>query len=165
METKSCLVCFESIDARARRCHHCREIQSKATALAHHPAVLTAFLILVALLLLWLAYSVTRTVQQPSFAGKLVVAASTLKVSRVEEQPRLSCMAPVRNSDSGIWSGVSLQAEFLDAQGKVIDVHHGRGDFKLFPGMEATARVSGAANAASDEYASCRVTILNAVAS
>ena len=164
MDTKSCLVCFESIDARARKCHHCREIQSKATAWAHHPAAITAFLVLVGLLLIWLVFSVTRKVQQPSFVGKLVIGASTLKVSRVEEQVRLSCLAPVRNSDSGIWSGASLQAEFLDAQGKVIDVHHGRGDFKLFPGMEATARVSGAANAASDEYSSCRLAILNAVA-
>lgn len=164
METKSCLVCFETIDARARKCHHCREVQTKAAAWAHHPAVVTSFLVLVGLLLVWLAYSVTRKVEQPAFVGKLVVGTSTLKVSKAEGQARLSCFAPVKNSDSGTWSGASLQAEFLDAQGKVIDVHHGRGDFKLFPGLQATARVSGSANAASEEYSSCRVTILNAVA-
>jgi hypothetical protein len=159
---KPCLVCFEPIDARARKCHHCREIQSPASAWMHHPAVLTTFMILLGLLIVWVGYTAVRGLRKPPFSGQLAVGAAQLRLANQEGEPRVSCVAPITNNDTIPWGSVSLQAEFLDAQGQVIDVHHNQYTFRILPGLQATGRASGPANAASSEYAACRVTILSA---
>jgi len=162
METKSCLICYQSIDARARKCQHCREVQSKTIAWMYDSRFIAAFMVLLVLLLCWVFYSLVRGADERPFAGTLTVGAATMRKSAVEGESRVSCLAPVTNSDTIHWGRLSLQAEFLDAQGRVIDVHNNQGNFAIFPGITATGRTSGTANAALEEYSACRMKIIDA---
>jgi hypothetical protein len=163
-ERKSCLACFEPVDARALKCPHCHQVQGRTANWVNRPAVLNGLVIFVVLLLAWLAYSTIRKLERPPFVEKLVVGEATLRQSDVDGQRRVSCLAPIRNSDSLPWGRLSLQAEFLDAQGRVIDVHQARTDFTMSPGFGSHGRVSGPANGASADYSGCRITILHATA-
>jgi hypothetical protein len=162
LDTKSCLVCFQDIDVRARKCHHCREIQSRAAAMAYHPRVIAAFMIFVALLLVWLFYTLARGADRHTFVGKLAIGTPTMRQSTADDESRVSCVVSITNSDTIRWARLSLQAEFLDAQGRIIDVHNHQGGFSIFPGVSAAARVSGPRSAPSADYSSCRMTVLDA---
>ena len=161
-ETKPCIACFTPINAKARKCGHCHQIQSKVAGLVNHPWTSWVVFTLSVLFFLVALYSILQSTRKESFAAQLVVGESQLRVSTPGETSSVSCFAQVKNVDVATWGNPSLQAEFFDQSKKLIDVHYAKERFDVYPTFSFQARVSGRMSASASEYASCKIQILSA---
>ena len=108
------------------------------------------------------AYVFYESFHKKSFTSQLAVGPSILRASKSANEARVTCFAEITNKDSVAWSQPSLQAQFLDHAGKLIDVHYAKENFDLYPSLSATGRVSGRTNGDPSEYFSCKMSVLNA---
>gem|GEM_PF-4953577 len=161
-ETKACIGCFEPINIKALKCPHCHQIQTKAAGLVNHPAASFVAVVLIVGVFVYMFYMVYQIGQTQTFQSQLVVGESAFRLSKVSDESHATCFATIKNTDTAIWSRPSLQAEFFDPAGQLVDVHYAKESFELYPSFTAKGRVSGRANAEPAKYASCKITILSA---
>lgn len=164
-ETKECRFCREQIDARARRCPHCRMQQTK-WAFTFHPAVLAAGWLLLLLVLGFWAITVTgwlgsgRAVQLPE---QLDVVQSQMVFEDAAPDPFVAVVGIIRNTGHVAWRQVQVEVQFFDGEGHLVDTvtdvlfngHIGSGNERGF-------RVSGQPYLSRERYASHRVVIRSA---
>jgi hypothetical protein len=159
---KPCLTCFEPIDARAKKCPHCHQLQVRAAVAMQSPWFLTLLFVVLFGFIGYLFWSLLQDLHREAFSSQLSVGSSTLQVSKAEVGAVASCFADITNKDQAVWKRPSLQAEFFDQSGALIDVHYAQDDFEIYPSFTAKGRVAGRANAGADQYASCKISVLSA---
>jgi hypothetical protein len=160
--TKPCIACCEPINVAARKCPHCHQIQSKAAAVQNHPLTSWIGLLLFAGVLLAMMIMLYNLMSRDEKPALLEISPSTLRISSPRGSPVASCFASIKNADTVVWSNPSLQAQFFDRSGGQIDVHYETHKVGVLPTRSSEARVSGAINAAREEYASCKISVLSA---
>ena len=161
-ETKSCIACFETIHAQARKCPHCHQVQNKLANAINLPAVSAVAFGILLLLFAWLVYVISQFGRKEGFNSQLASGPATVRISTVDGHPTVSCFAPIRNKSNLPWGRPSLQAEYFNSKKDLVDVQHSRESFTLYPWLTATARLSGAPVSDTSEYASCRITVIDA---
>lgn len=160
--TKLCLACFEPIQLAARKCPHCHQIQSKAAAMQNHPAVSWIIVAIIAAMVAGFCLAIYGIfAKNEQRMPELNVGPATVRISNNQKSPRASCFAPITNEDIIVWTDPSIQAQFFDNAGREIDVHYETHHFNLFPKFSVEARVSGPLNAAPEDYAKCKLSVLN----
>lgn len=161
-ETKSCIACFETIDARARKCPHCHQVQTKVANALNLPAVSALASGIVLLMLAWLVYVIVQSGHREEFNSQLESGSATVRISTVDGHTTVSCFAPMRNKSDLPWERPSLQAEYFNRKNDLVDVQHSRESFGLYPRLTAQVRLSGAPISDTREYASCKITVIDA---
>lgn len=156
------MACKEPIKQDARKCPHCHQIQSGAYALQTNPLFGLAIGALVVSILAWLIYSIGSDASMASSSPQIEIGSGVLHTrSGSDQEPLASCFANLKNSGLRYVSDPSLQAEFFDASGKVIDVHYTKHKFSLMPSIAAQGRVTGTPSADVKTYASCKISLLS----
>jgi hypothetical protein len=161
-DVKQCIACFEPIQPKARKCPHCHQIQSRAAALQNHPATSWAIVSFLALVLFGGAYMFYEAVTKEARVPQVTISPATVQTAVQRGGVRVSCFAPVTNTENVTWSDPTLQAQFFNSAGTQVDVHYEVHKLTLFPAVAAQARVSGQANASPEEYATCKLSVLHA---
>lgn len=168
--TKTCPLCCEIINAKARKCPHCQHFQNKWTLIAYHP--------LVAVIPMMLGIGAFGVFMNRLFApgenfeahrAQIQVVQSAMEFgARAASQsappgPTVAVVGTIRN-DSGItWKEVIIGAEFFDKDHKLIDARQER-DYGLVaaPGQPCAFKVSMPREFSADKYVSCEVNVVSA---
>jgi hypothetical protein len=160
--TKNCIACFETINAQARKCPHCHQVQNKVANAINLPAVSAAALAILLLVLGWLVYMISQFWHQEKFNSQLESGQATVRISTLDGHTTVSCFAPIRNKSNVPWDRPSLQAEYFNGKRDLIDVQHSKESFSLYPWLTAKVRLSGSPVSETSEYASCSITVIDA---
>ena len=161
-ETKSCMACFETIDARARKCPHCHQVQSKVLNAINRPAMGAVVLVICFILVGWLALVIWQLGHREGFNSQLASGQATVRIATADGRTTVSCFAPIQNKSNIPWERPSLQAEYFNGKKDLVDVQHSRESFSLYPWLTAEVRLSGAPVSDTSDYASCRITVIDA---
>lgn len=162
MNTKLCIACKEDISIDALKCKHCLQIQTKAANLQNSPYFNYLAIALLGVFIIWIGYyiisfSLTEPLQ-PSFE----IQSSELHLTMNEENLNIRCIAKISNPTLKRWSDFTLQAQFKDINGVVIDVLYSKPQVSIYPNFSFLGMVSGAGSAAHNEYSACELSVVNA---
>ncbi len=159
---KQCLACKEDIHDDALKCPHCHQIQNKVSRFVYSTGgnILIYGIILFAIV--WSAYSIYSDTKDYSLTDSLVVSEASLSINSESNPVKVSCFTEVENKSDVHWNDFSVQANFYDSQGNLIDTHHRLLDNSIFPLMSFTARVTGDISAPINKYQSCLIKITDA---
>jgi hypothetical protein len=126
--TKTCPVCFEQIDARARNCRCCGQPQGGIAGwFARHSAVgwIPPFVIALAwLLIIGVALGQLSDRGEP-FArhqDKVTIISSKMHLQESEEGPTACVIGEVRNDSEIDWKEMRFEVQFFDEAGELGDV-------------------------------------------
>jgi hypothetical protein len=162
---KECPFCCERIDARARRCPHCRMQQTRWAILLHR-GFLVAGLVAILGMFAWLIaamYSSFPKAGAPPVANppRLVVTDTRLSVEQGAKGPLAVIAGTLSNKGKTAWYGVDLQGTVTDKDGKLADVLETSVD-SLPAGAQRIFRMGGPALLPADRYVNCSVGVASA---
>jgi hypothetical protein len=145
-QTKTCKVCYEQIDQRARKCPHCRQGQHPLTVITFHPAVVMWLFAMPVLAVCGLAIYMFSTAMSPSeyFAkheGQIRVLRSEMLWEEQGTTPIVAVVGEIENDSSLPWQWIEIEVQFWDSAGRLVDafsdlhwatvLEHARSDFRV----------------------------------
>jgi len=161
-EHKACIACKEAIKQDARKCPHCHQIQSGAAALQTSPVFGWAVGTIILVSIATISYKIWSDMSDMRTPPDIEIGEGKVRIStNPEGAPSVSCFTSIKNRGIRYVSDPSLQAEFFDSSGEVIDVHFAKHKLSLMPHIEAIGRVTGVPSANPKTYASCKVVLLS----
>lgn len=162
---KTCPECSERIPHLAKKCPFCKSFLTKK--LWQNPPVLLA--VLVPFLFVGLFFSMSwKTNHKPiylfaDFVQKVPVTSSEPYFEATKIGRTVTVIGTIRNDTDIPWEHPSMEAQFYDKTGKLIDVVESfYSGMTLLPHQEQAFRISGNASRALSEYATHQVLIRHA---
>lgn len=170
LATKTCPMCFEQIDRRARRCPHCRHRQTALAGwCARRPvmAIVGGIVASVALMWLWGAavrhkFVPIRRAELVPYQGQIKVVSSRLLFGESKDGPVACAIGKIRNDSDIAWHKLHLQATFLDPDQKPIDVAKDQMFYytsEMLPRGQTAFKVKTPLHLPQEKYASCSISI------
>jgi len=166
--TKVCRICYEPIDARAWRCPHCLQWQSKGAILRHSQA-LSVFIFAVLFIAGWVfAVSLLeQTLRGPTdyvvYEGQLQVSDSRMLFGESPKGPVVFVVGMIKNTCGVEWKNIEVQARLKDSEGKLIDVKtevtYSR---RVMPHGEMAFKAEGPVELPKERYAGYEVSVVSA---
>lgn len=163
--TKECPICCEAIHARAKKCPHCHQWQSRVHTIVLHPA----FGILCGMLPLFLIYGAgawlfyrAANVESRDFTpyiGQMTVLESRISFFGNAEEPRVMTVGSLRNDSPHAWSNLEFDVKYFDSDGNLIDAASERTYKTVSAGGELAFAVTSQAHQPAEAYASQSVSV------
>lgn len=167
---KPCKMCCEEMDARARRCPHCRAWQSRWVILSHPYAV--ALWCALVFAVPWAAHLVLLNAVTGFFdtgrdfaeyQNQLHVVHSDMVFGATDSGPVAAVVGRIRNDSDVTWSSVQIEVQFKDQQGRLVDTVTEIRFFRaILPGAEMPFKASVVAEQPLERYASWDVIVRSA---
>ena len=173
--TKTCPLCCETINAKARKCPHCLHFQNKLTMICFHPLTATipmALSIIAFAMLMDKLFAPGEDFE--AHRGQIRVLQSTMQFGErtialpagagaSTSGPTVAVVGTVEN-DSGIpWKNAVIEARFFDKDHKLIDARQETVyEDVLTPGQPNAFKVSMQREFSADKYASHEVRVVYA---
>lgn len=165
-QTKLCRTCYEPIDQRAKKCPYCR-MQQTRWAIAFHPAVVAAAVLVCLLLLAALAFGLMGPLRKgEDFAkhqGEVEVLKSEMLYDALEDHRIVGVVGELKNNSDIPWERVQIEVQFMDQEGRLIDtVTDVLFSGEIRPGATRFFRASQPAYLPKERYASYEVRVTGA---
>lgn len=112
--------------------------------------------------ILWITYYIISFSLEEPLEPVFEVKESTMHLSETDKGLNIRCIGEIRNQYAKRWSEFSLQARFINHDGKTIDVFYSQPEVTIYPLFHFEGIVSGIANASKNEYQSCELSVLSA---
>lgn len=176
-KTKTCAMCFEEIDERARKCSHCRGPQVGIYAwLSRNPAAILLIVLIGTLLLfggmeLWGSFLKSRLlITNPddlrTFRGEVKVVSSKMVFGKSKEGPVVCVIGQIKNESEIAWKDLQIEAQFFGQSGELIDVAVGKLQYwfasGILPHGEGAFKVRAVADFPKETYVSYKIHVRNA---
>jgi predicted nucleic acid-binding Zn ribbon protein len=162
MDTKKCIACKEEIPKEALKCKHCLQIQTKAANLQNQPLFNYMVIALLGIFIVWVFYYIISVSLKDPLKPTFQIDSSELHLTIKDENLNIRCIGNITNPTLKRWSDFSLQALFKNSDGEVIDVLYSEPEVTLYPAFSFVGIVTGEGSAASSEYNSCGLSVVNA---
>ncbi len=159
---KECMACKEDIKDGARKCPHCHQVQSTIARFGFSRSGQLLGVAIVLFAVAWFVYSVLYPFSATDLGAQFEITQGEIELNTEKDPVIVNCITKVNNSGLARWTDFSLQAEYFDAAGSIIDVHYQKHDIGVFPMIGFSARVTGTANSEIRKYISCKVSIIDA---
>lgn len=156
------MACKEDILKEALKCKHCQQIQTKAANLHNKPAFNYFLISILAIFIIWIAYYIISFSLSEPLEPTFEISSSEILLTESEEGLNIRCIGEIKNPTIKRWSYFSLQAQFKNDQGKVIDVLYSEPEVTIYPQFSFSGIVTGEGSASKVEYDSCELTVVNA---
>jgi len=162
--SKLCNMCYQQIDARARKCPFCHHWQNKIQAILFHPAIAILPIVLVFII----GPLMFKRVFDPGksfdpYKNQVKITGSQLTFGQSDCGQTLVIMGTFKNDSDVTWKDLQLEARFFDHEGKLIDTgQKNEYTFVLQAKSEAPFKLSMKREFPSEKYASHTVRILTA---
>ncbi|PCJ12421.1 MAG: hypothetical protein COB04_17765 [Gammaproteobacteria bacterium] len=104
---------------------------------------------------------ITLTKEEESL-NQLEISEEVLRLNSVTQPTKTSCFVTIKNNSRARRGNFSLQAEFFDQQGNLIDLHHHNLKSSVYPLLRVKARVTGNINGNLTDYTSCKISVVDA---
>lgn len=159
---RTCRFCYEPIDARAKRCPHCR-MQQTRWAWMGHPVVWMALVLGLLAWLVAMTVSVRRDITNrrtlTPYEGQLVVTDSRLEHGGDDDSPVVLVYGELQNNSPVRWKDIETECRFLDAAGQLIDVGNSELMITVPPGKTRYFLINHSAALPPDSYVSHEISV------
>lgn len=128
METttkKTCKICFQEIDTRAKKCPYCHHWQRPWLAISYSPIIAALPL---GLMLLGFGFLMHKTFSRgepfEQHRGELQIKASEMKfgtASNCCNGARVEVLGTLKNTSQFSWKDINVEVQFIGADGKLVD--------------------------------------------
>lgn len=160
MGTKECIMCYEHIDARARKCHHCSAPQAKWANIEGSPWAMGVVGLFMLAVVANLLFSVLWQPQFKDHARELSVSVARLDFGHSNGDQTLSCFGSISNTSKYDWRNFEFEARLYGPNNDFVDTFTASQAALLVPAGSQTAfRVHGAAALPESGYRRCEVSI------
>jgi hypothetical protein len=161
-QTKTCKVCYEPIDARAKKCPFCRQWQGPLHVLVIHPSlVMWLGLLPVVALYVLICLGLYRWFSTgQSFArheGELRVVSSKMAWVDDESAPYIQVIGELENLGSVPWEDIQVEVQFTDSSGRLVDKDTNVDHATIAPHKRAVFTVWTNPHLQRGSYATCNV--------
>lgn len=163
-ETKLCKTCFEQIDIRARMCPHCGRWQWK-NALRSWAPYFAVILVLGGACVLPLT-RIARFQEGIAgaaavrYTGQIEVTQSEMFFGQSKDGPTVFVVGKVKNNSDVTWESIHMEVQFMDPEGKLIDVEvQAHCLSKILPHGEMAFKLRAVAEMPRERYDSYQVSV------
>lgn len=162
--TKPCIMCFTSIDARAKKCPQCRSLQGKYTNLENNPWVMGALGLVLVIVLGTLVNEIAFGYPKfESYAMNVKPIVTEFHIFPETPSPYVTCLGTIDNKTSIAWSDLKYEVTLFGADGKVVDTFAASGsDLVLFKNGPTHFRVRAEVAVSPSVVTHCVVNITHA---
>lgn len=162
MNTKQCMACKEEILKEALKCKHCQQIQTKAANLQNKPAFNYLVIGMLGAFIIWIVYYIISISLKEPLEPMFEISPPELFLTESDKGLNIRCIGEIKNPTLKRWDDFSLQAEFKNDNGKVIDVLYSEPEVTIYPQFSFSGIVTGDGSASKVEYDSCELSVVNA---
>lgn len=156
-------MCFEHIDARARKCHHCSAPQSKWANVEGNPWAMGMIALILFVMVGNVFYSALWVPQFKEHARELSVSVTRLDFKDTNSDRSMSCLGTIANTSKYDWKAFQFEVQLYDANNNLIDTFSESQVALVAPAGSRTAfRTQGAAALPDSQYRKCEVLVKNA---
>ena len=161
---KTCKMCCQEIDGRAKKCPFCHHWQHPLLTLGYSPATAV---VPIGLFVILFGFMMTRVFNQGEpfepHQAELTVTQSEMKFGETECGPTVVILGTLSNSGDRGWKDVNAEVKFMDKTGKMIDGDQERQYFaEILPHSETVFKVSMKREFPANQYANYTITIVSA---
>ena len=120
---KTCGMCSMEIPAAARKCPFCHHFQNRLSMFLFHPVfAMMMVCVPMAIMFYGIASMFDTGEEYESYKGQISVTESRVEFGQIQSGPTVAVIGTIRNSSSVPWKDIRLHSDFLNADGKRIDV-------------------------------------------
>lgn len=161
--TKECVSCFETIDVRAKKCHHCAALQVKWANIDGNPWAMATLAVMIAAVFATMFYPVLWGPKFAEYSQQLTVSVLSHSVDEADGQTRVTCLGTIDNQSGHDWSDFRFEVRLTGADQQLLDVFSAS-DNNLVTSRKDNAafRVQGASPRTAAELQECAVRITHA---
>ena len=161
--TKECISCFELIDQRARKCHHCAAIQARWANLDGNPWASAVIALLIIGVLGTMLYPILWGPKFSEYAQQLRVSVASHRIDETGDQPKVSCLGTIDNQSGHDWSYFHFEVRLTGADNQLLDVFSTSDNLLVAARNKSVAfRVQGASPRVAAELQGCAVRLTHA---
>lgn len=166
--TKTCHMCFEEIDARARKCPHCATGQGWLFTTIGQMTLGLLPVGAALIIVLLTAYPLVRYLTDKGedfeqYRDKVQVTDTSMFFTEDDEGQRMVRVVGLLRNDTDVtWRLGDVEVLFLNAEGKLIDAGRVWSVWAIYPRSERAFEAMERIEEPEDQYVSCRVRILGA---
>jgi hypothetical protein len=168
-QSKTCKMCFQQIDARARKCPYCHHWQSRWASLTAPGSPGMALIVLVpiflglALMGWFFERMFDRGKDFQAYRGEIEVVQSEVKFGQDKDGPTVAVVGVVRNNSNVTWKEVQFAVQFFDKEKKLVDAAQKHEYFFVFPATDRCAfKVSFGREFPESQYVTHEVRVVSA---
>lgn len=161
--TKECISCFELIDQRARKCHHCAAIQARWANLDGNPWASSVIALLIIGLLGAMLYPILWGPKFTEYTQQLRVSVENHRIDETGDQPKVTCLGTIDNQSGHDWSNFHFEVRLTGVDNQLLDVFS-TSDNALIAARNSSAafRVQGDAARPTRDIRQCEIRITHA---
>jgi hypothetical protein len=163
---RTCPYCAETIKLAAKVCPRCRQwltLRSMRNPAVYLWAVGLPHLVISALLFMAFLTYLSRWLhpkpEYTEFVNSLRVVESRMNWAQAKDGPRIYIVGLLTNQSDFAWRRMECECRFFDAKGQLVDADHTFTLATVQPHEETAFRVVASPNRATNDYASCRVSV------
>lgn len=161
---KSCNMCFELIDSRARKCPYCHHWQNKLYGFFFHPAIAVlpfALVFLIGPVMMKIMFDPGKSFEK--YKELVKITNTNLTFGQTDCGPNLVVLGTFKNNSDVTWKDLQLEVRFFDKEGKLIDTgQKNEYSFVLQAKSEAPFKVSLKKEFPTEKYVSHSIKVLTA---
>ncbi len=166
-QTKTCRICYEEIDRRAKACRYCSSPQAGlASWLVRHSSIISSIPLLVIIAtVIMMGILLPRFGRGEDFAPyrqQVRVVSSAMHFEETEDGPVVWVVGKIRNDSEIDWREIQFEVQFMNEAGELIDVERRVQSFhesRVLPRSEAGFKIKAAREFSKEKYASQKVFI------
>jgi hypothetical protein len=141
---KTCKMCCMEIPHQARKCPHCQHFQTRVSMVLFHPAFAVCYACLpMAAMLIFFATLFDTGENYETYKDQIHITDSRVALGDTKSGATVAVIGSITNASRISWKEVRFHVDFLDAEGKQVDVGQ-REDysFRLPAGEASSFKVS-----------------------
>jgi hypothetical protein len=163
-DTKECIMCFNDIDARAKKCPVCRSVQNNYSNLESNSKLMGVIAVLFISFLGYMAYEVfiSLDLEQESLK-EINILTTDISTKKEGETLYVACIGTIDNPTKYTFTNAKFEVNFISETGDLVDTFPVE-DNKIFiaANKQSNFRVRGVAQKSQNNYKFCKVNIVDA---
>ena len=162
-QTKECIMCFSSIDSRAKKCPQCTSLQAKYSNLENNPIIIGALALSIVGIFGFVFYQNIYVAGLEEQAQKNLIAnVSQIHTKNENDALYVACIGQVKNESDFSFKNIKFKVDFLTDQNALVDTLSITDEDLIIANGLTNFRVRGIAQKSATSYNKCQVFITDA---
>ncbi|MBH0012426.1 hypothetical protein I6F66_09995 [Pseudoalteromonas sp. NZS100_1] len=162
-QTKECIMCFSSIDSRAKKCPQCTSLQAKYSNLENNPIIIGALALSIVGIFGFVFYQNIYVAGLEEQAQKNLTAnVSQISTKNETDGLYVACIGQIKNESDFSFKNIKFKVDFLSEQNALVDTLSITDEDLIIANGLTNFRVRGIAQKSATSYNKCQVFITDA---
>jgi len=163
-KSKDCIMCFSTIDARAKKCPRCRSLQAKYSNLENNPLLIGLLgLFIIAIFAFILYDNIFVKGYKEKALSELQTSVNDVSTKLENDVLYVACLGEIENPSLFKFKDIKFKVDFLSAEKAIVDTFSvDDEELQLVAKGATNFRVRGIAQKEASAYQHCQVNIVDA---